>query len=94
MLIAIARKLPQLLQPIIDVGSMPITLYVGHLLLLTLAKGLVTGWALFTLEVLVLGAFAILWRKLYPHGPLEGIIVRLAAFATQACTRAQQQDQR
>ncbi len=93
-LMALTRKLPQLLRPIIDVGSMPITIYVGHLLLFTLADDLLTGWALLTLEVIVLGSFAILWRKLFTHGPLEQGIALVAAFATQACTPAQRQGHR
>ena len=90
-LIALTQKLPQLLRPIIHAGSMPLTIYVGHLLLLTLADDLVTGWALFTLEVLVLVSFAVLWRKLYDHGPLEEGVARVAAFATQVCRPTQRQ---
>lgn len=87
-LIALTRKLPQLLRPVIAVGSMPITIYVGHLFLLTLVDNLVTGWALFTFEVIVLVAFATLWRRLFSHGPLEYCVSRVATFATQACMRA------
>lgn len=93
-LIALTQKLPLLLRPIIDVGSMPLTIYVGHLLLLTLADDLVTGWALFTLEAIVLVSFAILWRKLYEHGPLEQGVARVAAFATQVCKPTQRQGHR
>ncbi|WP_022870435.1 heparan-alpha-glucosaminide N-acetyltransferase domain-containing protein [Yaniella halotolerans] len=88
LLIALIRKLPQLLRPIIDVGTMPITIYVGHLFLLTLFDSLVTGWALFTFEVIVLVAFATLWRRLFSHGPLEYCVSRVATFATQACMPA------
>lgn len=81
--IGVAQKFQSVLKPIIDVGTMPITMYVGHLLLFSLAGHIVSGWALLTLEVLVLVAFAMLWRKQFSQGPLEYIITNVAAFVAR-----------
>lgn len=92
--IVLARKLPQLLRPIIDVGSMPVTIYVGHLLLFTLANGIVSGWALFTMEAVLLIAFAVLWRKQFNQGPLEYCITHIAEFAARLVLPVKPAEQR
>lgn len=92
--IGLAQKLQPVLKPIIDVGTMPVTIYVGHLLLFSLAGHIVSGWALFTLETVLLVAFAMLWRKQFSQGPLEYVITNVAAFVARVVLPVKSDEQR
>lgn len=63
--------IPRALQPIAAIGSMPLSLYTAHLLLLAVPFMPEDGWAAFGLHLLLLALFALLWRSFFARGPLE-----------------------
>lgn len=80
----LARRLRALLLPLAALGSMPLTAYAGHLLLLTaLAGGPFGGyvgdsntvWARTSVGLLVL---ATLWVAFVGRGPLERLVARVS----------------
>jgi hypothetical protein len=62
---------PRALRPIAAIGSMPLTLYTAHLLLLVAPFMPEQGWLTLLLHLAVLGAFALVWRRFFARGPLE-----------------------
>lgn len=62
---------PGPLRPLGKVGSMPLTIYVLHLLLLVIPWMPEVGVGVFVLHIILLGAFAILWTRFFKRGPLE-----------------------
>jgi uncharacterized membrane protein YeiB len=80
----LARRLRAVLLPLAALGSMPLTAYTGHLLLLTaLAGGPFGGyvgvsntvWASTSVGLLVL---ATLWVAFVGRGPLERLVARVS----------------
>jgi uncharacterized membrane protein len=61
---------PRLLRPLAAAGSMPLTLYAAHLLLLA-TPAMPGGGGGLLLQAAVLVAGALLWRKRFDRGPLE-----------------------
>lgn len=55
-------------------GSMTLTLYTAHALLLTLTDSRWAASVEFTVHVLALTVFALLWHRRFPRGPLEGAV--------------------
>jgi uncharacterized membrane protein len=62
---------PNILRPIAAIGSMPLTLYAGHLLLLAAPFMPESEWLEFALHLVVLVVFALVWRRFVKRGPLE-----------------------
>jgi uncharacterized membrane protein YeiB len=77
----------RLLEPVAAAGSMALTLYSAHLVLL--ATGLLEDTPRVLYVLMVVGAltFAHLWRRRVGAGPLERVVSRAAAAARQAGTR-------
>jgi uncharacterized membrane protein len=71
--IALGWVLPRLLPPLAAAGSMPLTLYSAHLLLLVV-PGLPGGGTGFVLQALLLITGAMLWRRRFDRGPLEQVV--------------------
>lgn len=72
--ILLSRHWSALLKPLIDMGSMTTTMYVGHLVFMLLAPDSVPGTALFWLQALGALLFATMWRVVWEQGPLEVLI--------------------
>jgi uncharacterized membrane protein YeiB len=62
-----------LLRPIADAGSMLLTLYVAHLLVLSTGVLDAHPHAQFVLLLAALVAFAVVWRRYLGRGPLESV---------------------
>jgi uncharacterized membrane protein len=77
----------RLLEPVAAAGSMALTLYSAHLVLL--ATGLLEDTPRVLYVLMVIGAltFAHFWRRRVGAGPLERVVSRAAAVARQAGTR-------
>ncbi|MDM7889044.1 heparan-alpha-glucosaminide N-acetyltransferase domain-containing protein [Curtobacterium sp. RHCJP20] len=70
--------------PLAAVGSMPLTVYAGHLVVIALLPTYPesgTAWALFASGSVV---FAMLWRAFLGSGPLERLIARLTRLVPTA----------
>ncbi|MFP4635441.1 MAG: DUF418 domain-containing protein, partial [Nitriliruptoraceae bacterium] len=73
----LADAAPGLARPLVHTGQLSLTVYVGHLLALHAAPGLLTSGvvtsaaAILGLFVLVSVVFAHLWRRSFARGPLE-----------------------
>jgi len=71
------RTVSRLAYPLAAVGSMPLTVYAGHLVVIVAlgelpASG--TAWALFAIGSVL---FAVVWRAFLGRGPLERLVARL-----------------
>jgi uncharacterized membrane protein len=71
------------LRPLAAAGSMTLTLYSLHLLLLS-APELPGGWQGFVLQSVVVVTFALVWSRNHARGPLEEIVARLSGAARRA----------
>jgi uncharacterized membrane protein len=71
----IGRATTALLRPLAAAGSMSLTLYCGHLLMLSYPAmpGGPTG---LVIQVAVVVAFALIWSHFRPRGPLEDVVAR------------------
>lgn len=69
-----ASGLPRLLGLLAAPGSMTLTLYSAHLLLLLLPLGTLPEHLQFLFHVLVLTAFGVVWQRAYGRGPLEAFV--------------------
>ncbi|OZM79352.1 heparan-alpha-glucosaminide N-acetyltransferase domain-containing protein [Pseudonocardia sp. MH-G8] len=78
LLLTRSRIPARLLSPLAAAGSMALTLYSAHLVLL--ATGVLEDEpvVLFGLMVVGAGAFAVVWRRLLGQGPLERVVAILA----------------
>jgi uncharacterized membrane protein len=77
--IMLAWVLRSAIRPLAAVGSMPLTLYTLHLLLLVSPLTPEDGeLASLALHAVVLLAFAVLWGRRFDRGPLEHVIWRVA----------------
>jgi uncharacterized membrane protein len=68
------RGLQPLLRPLAAAGSMTLTLYSLHLLLV--AAPLTRGLGNLLIQIVLLGGFALLWSRSHPRGPLEELVWR------------------
>lgn len=73
-LLLLERRARLILSPLAALGSMTLTLYTGHLLLL--ATGLLADYPELSmvLQVALVTAFALIWRRLQDQGPLERLV--------------------
>lgn len=65
--------IPVAVKPLVVMGSMPLTMYAGHLLLTSLSP-LPGGGLGYWLQVAILLAFAFLWSRFVSRGPLEWLV--------------------
>ena len=71
--ILIGRASTAVLRPLAAAGSMTLTLYSAHLLMLS-SPDVPGGVRGFLIHVAVVVAFALLWSRYHPRGPLEEIV--------------------
>jgi MYXO-CTERM domain-containing protein len=85
LLLVRSPRAAKVLRPLADAGSMTLTLYSAHLVLL--ATGLLDDdpAALYLLMVVAALAFAVAWRRRFGQGPLERPVAR-AALRTRLLT--------
>lgn len=82
------EALPRLLSPLVALGQLALTVYVGHLLLMAAAPGAVrvAGVGGAGLRVVAFtaaaAAFSVAWRSVFRRGPLEAVLD--LPFAVQA----------
>ena len=76
----------RLLRPLADLGSMPLTLYTGHLLILW--TGVLEDRPVLLFAALTVGmlAFAVAWRAVYGQGPLERMLAAASGRARRLVT--------
>ena len=76
----------RVLHPIAAAGTMTLTLYSGHLVIL--ATGILDDepTALFLLMIVVATSFAVLWRRRYGQGPVERFVAAAAGRARRLVT--------
>lgn len=80
------RALRILLAPVTAIGRMPLTIYVGHLLVLAAISPLgpagqfdgAIGWVVLLVLAVASAAFALAWQALRLPGPLEWVLQRAA----------------
>jgi uncharacterized membrane protein YeiB len=77
----------RVLRPVAYVGSMTLTLYSAHLVVLW--SGLLGDEpvALYLVMVLAATAFALVWRRRFGQGPLERLVARVAGSTREAVAR-------
>lgn len=75
--ILLGRVVAPLLWPLAAAGSMPLTLYVAHLLMLASPVRPEDPTVEFWAQVAILLAVAMLWRHWFPRGPLEQLVYRV-----------------
>jgi uncharacterized membrane protein YeiB len=78
------RALGRLLSPIEAAGTMTLTLYSAHILLIALGVFEDSETALYLFLVVSSIAFAVLWRRLRSQGPLEKIVATAAGDVRRA----------
>jgi uncharacterized membrane protein YeiB len=71
-------------RPLADVGSMPLTLYTMHLLLLVSPLGPTSELAWLAMQTVILVGFAIVWRQRFGRGPLEQVLWRVTSHVRDA----------
>ncbi|MGY1760137.1 heparan-alpha-glucosaminide N-acetyltransferase domain-containing protein [Geodermatophilus sp. SYSU D00779] len=81
--ILVGRATTALLRPLAAAGSMTLTLYSLHLLLLS-SPGLPGGGRGFLLQSAVVVTFALVWSHHHGRGPLEEFVARLSSAARRA----------
>jgi uncharacterized membrane protein YeiB len=80
------RTVGRLLRPVAAAGSMTLTLYSAHILVLW--SGVPDDEvAQYLLMVVGSMLFAVLWRRTHEHGPLEGLVTATSARARRAVLR-------
>jgi uncharacterized membrane protein len=79
----VGRTTTALLRPLAAAGSMTLTLYSVHLLLLS-SPALPGDASGFVLQTVVAVVFALLWSRYHARGPLEEIVARLSGAARRA----------
>ena len=86
-LLLLGQRAQPVLAPLAALGSMTLTLYTGHLLLL--ATGLLADSPMISLllQIVLVTAFALIWRRMRGQGPLEHL-VSLAVGRTRAAVLA------
>ncbi len=77
----------RLLRPIADVGSMPLTIYSAHLVILWTEVLDRRPHVLFVVIVVAAVAFAVLWRRRFGQGPLERVLAGASRRARDAVSR-------
>ena len=75
------------LRPLAALGSMPLTLYTLHLLLLASPFAPASDGVEFGLQVVVLTAFALLWSRRLARGPLEHVLWAVTSRVRRAVAR-------
>lgn len=65
---------PTALRPVAKFGSMPLSLYTAHLLLLVTPFVPEEGWLALVVHLSVLTVFALVWRTFFKRGPLESVL--------------------
>ncbi|GAA4735031.1 heparan-alpha-glucosaminide N-acetyltransferase domain-containing protein [Modestobacter marinus] len=85
--ILLGRLTTSLLRPLAAAGSMTLTLYCLHLVLLS-APALPGGPAGFLLQVAVVVAFALLWSRSHARGPFEEIVAEAAGAVRRSVAAA------
>ncbi|QIK72513.1 DUF1624 domain-containing protein [Propioniciclava coleopterorum] len=71
-------------RPLAALGSMPLTAYVGHLIMLEVPALGHDSWPTLLIQLGILVAFALVWRTWFARGPLEAAL----ALLTDAIKRA------
>lgn len=68
----VMRKERRSLAVLVTAGTMPLTMYVGHLILTELVFGdRIGGWVSLLAQFAILGCFAWVWSRRFRQGPLE-----------------------
>lgn len=75
--ILIGRVATSAVRPLAAAGSMPLTLYAAHLLLLESPLVLDNEPVSLALQIAILGTFAVWWSHRFDRGPLEHVIWRV-----------------
>jgi hypothetical protein len=85
--LVIGRTTTALLRPLAAAGSMTLTLYSLHLLLLSspFMPGDMSG---FLIQTAVVVTFALLWSRGHPRGPLEDVVARVTGAVRRAVLAA------
>jgi len=80
-MILLGRAVPGLLKPLAAAGSMTLTLYSAHLILLTVPFMPQDATAMYLSQAVILITFALIWRRYFARGPLEQVIWYVAGRA-------------
>lgn len=80
--ILIARR-SNLLRPLVQIGRIPMSLYVSHLILLTMAPADFGAIRLFIVQCLFAFAFTALWLRFFKRGPVETVITSVTRTLTK-----------
>ena len=82
--LALGWVIPDLLRPIAIFGSMPLSMYAGHLLLLQFSPFRAGEPVLdYLMQIVLLFMFAVMWKAWLDRGPLEWVMGRLTSAATR-----------
>lgn len=79
-----ARAITVALAPLAAIGSLSLTVYVGHILFVNSDFDVYSPWSGYIRQLVFMFAFALVWRATAGRGPLEGLV----AFVTNRVKRA------
>ncbi|WP_169251438.1 heparan-alpha-glucosaminide N-acetyltransferase domain-containing protein [Brevibacterium sp. 'Marine'] len=80
--ILIARR-SNLLRPLVMIGRIPTSVYVSHLIFLTMAPDDVGAFRLFIVQCLFAFLFTAVWLRFFKRGPVEAVITAVTRALTK-----------
>lgn len=87
LLVCRIRAFRRALRPLADIGSMPLTIYSAHLVVLATPLLERRPRALFLAMTVAAMVFAVAWRRMRGQGPMERLLASLAGRARDAAAR-------
>lgn len=84
LLLARIRPVARLLGPLAAIGSMPLTIYASHLVLLSSGVLQDQPVLLFWVNLAAAAVFAVVWRRLLGQGPMERLLASAAGSVRRA----------
>lgn len=70
----LVARWPKLLSPLVDMGRMPMTLYISHLIFFTVVPENINPLWIFLVQIFLAVGFASLWFMFARRGPIEAIV--------------------
>lgn len=82
-LFILVARWPKLLSPLVDMGRMPMTLYISHLIFFTVVPENIHPLWLFLVQFFAAVGFASLWFMFARRGPIEAVVTYTTRLALQ-----------
>ncbi|TQF68441.1 DUF1624 domain-containing protein [Rhodococcus spelaei] len=73
----LARTVRIVTAPLVAIGTMSLTVYVGHIMFVNSDFDMYDPWSGYLRQVVVMCVFAVAWRATAGRGPLEGLVTAI-----------------